>query len=330
MIWHVTQDEAGQRLDRHVALRLDETRNRVRRWIEDARVSVDGRPAKPSSPVRAGAAVEVEAPDQAPDAGLEPEDGELMILHEDDDVVVVDKPAGLAVHPGAGRPAKTLANRFLFHYPEAAGIGGPGRPGIVHRLDVDTTGVMVLARSELAYRRLSSAFASRSVEKAYAAIAYGVPKSDRGRIDLPIGRDPNARKKMKAFASQVSPGRGAQTRTRPAVTGYRCLASCRGVSWFELDLETGRTHQIRVHLKAVGHPLVGDPIYGEARWKSLERRVQRPLKGFPRPALHAWRLAFLHPGTQERLEIEAPVPPDMIRLWEQVSGESYRPPLSSF
>lgn len=309
MIWRAADAERGERLDSAVAAALDVPRNQVRRWIDDGRVTVNDRAVKASSRLAAGDTIAVEPPDAPPEAGLEPEPGELELLYEDADLVVVDKPAGLAVHPGAGRPRGTLANRLLHHYPEIAGIGGPGRPGIVHRLDVDTTGVLAVARSERAYRRLSEAFAARSVEKTYAAIVYGAPREPSGRVDLPIGRDPRDRKKMAVRPSG-----------RPAVTLYRSTATVHGISWLELDLETGRTHQIRVHLKALGHPLVGDPTYGEARWKGIDSRFRRPLAAFSRPALHAWRLAFDHPGTGERLELEAPIPEDMARLWQRLSA----------
>lgn len=308
MSWRVADDEAGERLDRHLARRLDLPRNRVRRWLDDGRVTLNGRAAKPSTALRAGDEVAVDVPDEPPEAGLEAEAGELAVIHEDVDLVVLDKPAGLAVHPGAGRTRGTLAHRLLFRYPETAGVGGPGRPGIVHRLDRDTTGVLVVARSDLAYRRLSAAFAAREVEKTYLAIVYGVPDPE-GRVELPIGRDPRDRKRMAVRAGG-----------RPAATRYRTLGSAHRVSRLELGLETGRTHQIRVHLKAIGHPLVGDPVYGEARWRGLEQRFRRPLRDFPRPALHAWRLAFAHPATGERVAFEAALPEDMERLWRELTA----------
>lgn len=315
MIWQAGDDGAGERLDRHVARRTGEPRNQVHRWIDDGRVRVNGRGAKASRVLKAGDTVDVEPPDAPPDAGIEPECGALRLLHEDGDVVVLDKPAGLAVHPGAGRPTGTLAHRLLGRYPEMAGVGGPGRPGIVHRLDVDTTGVLVAARSERAYRRLAAAFAEREVEKTYLAIVYGVPRQASALIELPIGRDPHDRKRM-----------AVRRDGRPARTRYTCRRSVHGISWLEIDLETGRTHQIRVHLKAVKHPLVGDPVYGEARWRGVERRFQGVLKRFPRPALHAWRLAFDHPGSGERISFEAEVPDDMARLWREVAGADQSPP----
>jgi 23S rRNA pseudouridine1911/1915/1917 synthase len=193
-----------------------------------------------------------------------------------------------------------------------AGVGGPGRPGIVHRLDRDTSGVMAVARTPAAYARLSRAFAAREVRKLYLAVAYGAPVPPAGLIDAPIGRHPTHRKEM-----TVRPG------GRPARTGYRTLAAAAGICLLELDLHTGRTHQIRVHLKSLGHPLVGDPVYGEARYKGLPRPLQAPLRDFPRPALHAWRLTLAHPATGEPMTFEAPVPADLRDLWERVTGRPF-------
>jgi 23S rRNA pseudouridine1911/1915/1917 synthase len=258
--------------------------------------------------LRVGDEVKVTPPEESTDAGIEAEDGELDILFEDQDLVVLSKPAGLAVHPGAGRNSGTLAHRLLGRYPEMASIGGRARPGIVHRLDQGTTGVMVVARSEKAYRRLCGAFASREVEKTYMAIIYGTPRPPEGLIELPIGRHPQDRKKM--TITHLG---------RPARTRYRTLGEAKGLAWLELDLLTGRTHQIRVHLKALRRPLVGDPVYGEARWRALPSIVRRPLRLFPRPALHARRLAFVHPGTGEKVSFEAEVPTDLAELWRQVT-----------
>jgi 23S rRNA pseudouridine1911/1915/1917 synthase len=307
--WRVEEGRAGERLDRHVAEHLNVPRNQVQRWIRQGRVQVDGADAKASTPVQAGIEITVRPPPPRDDR-IRPEEGELVLLHVDDQLIVVDKPAELTVHPGAGRRTGTLAHRLLARFPEIRGLGGPGRPGIVHRLDKDTTGVMVVARTERAYRALSQAFARRRVEKRYLAICHGTPEPPEGRIDAPIGRHPRRRKEMTVR-------RGA----RRAVTRYRVLASAGGLSVLELDLETGRTHQIRVHLKYAGHPLVGDPVYGEARWKELPREIRTPVRTFPRPALHAWRLAFEHPEAGRRVVFEAPVPGDLVELWDRVRGE---------
>jgi 23S rRNA pseudouridine1911/1915/1917 synthase len=307
--WTVEPEAAGERLDRHVAARLDAPRNQVQRWIASGLVRVNGRGAKLSVLVAAGDRVECSPP--APkEERISPEPGELRVLHEDAELVVIDKPPGLAVHPGAGRATGTLAHHLLDRYPEMAGVGGPGRPGIVHRLDQGTSGALVAARTPAAYARLSRAFAAREVEKRYLAIAYGSPVPPAGTITTPIGRHPQRRQEM-----AVRPG------GRPARTGYLTLTAGAGISLLEMDLATGRTHQIRVHLKSIGHPLVGDPLYGEARWKGLPRPVQAALRDFPRPALHAWRLAFRHPATGEPLAFEAPVPEDFRGLWEVVTGD---------
>ena len=309
----MTPEEAGERLDRHLAARLGKPRNQVQRWIAEGRVTVNDRPAKPSTQLAAGDAVGCRPPAGRPDPGLEPEAGELDVLYEDPDLAAVAKRPGIAVHPGAGRDRGTLAHVLLDRYPEIAGVGGAGRPGIVHRLDKDTSGVLVVARSEAAYLRLQQAFAAREVEKTYLAIAYGVPRRQAGEIALPIGRHRRERKRMAVRR------RGG----RPALTRYRCRGSGGGVSLFEIEIETGRTHQIRVQMKAIGHPLVGDPVYGEKRWRGLDPAVRGPLRRFPRPALHAWRLAFAHPLTGEAMAFEAPVPDDLRELWEAVAGGAW-------
>jgi 23S rRNA pseudouridine1911/1915/1917 synthase len=312
--WTVDPDSAGERLDRHVAARLEVPRNQVQRWIAEGLVRVNGREAKPSAAVAAGDLVEC-SPPELKEERVFPEPGDLRVLHEDADLVVLDKPAGLTVHPGAGRSTGTLAHHLLDRYPEMAGVGGPGRPGIVHRLDQGTSGVLVVARTPAAYTRLARAFASREVGKHYLGIAYGAPSPPTGTIDAPIGRHPQRRKEM-----TVRPG------GRPSRTLYRTVAAAAGISLLEMDLATGRTHQIRVHLKHLGYPLVGDPVYGEARWKGLPRPAQAPLRDFPRPALHAWRIAFHHPVTGEALAFEAPVPADLRGLWERVAGLGWPTP----
>lgn len=306
--WTADRAVAGERLDRHVADHLEVARNQVQKWIRDGRVLLDGEVAAASATVTAGARLQA-TPPPPPDPRIDPEPGELDLLHVDQDLIVLDKPPELTVHPGAGRPTGTLAHRLLARFPELQGLGGPGRPGIVHRLDKDTSGVLVVARSRTAYRHLSTAFAERRVDKHYLAVVYGDPDPPAGVIDAPIGRHPRRRKEMTVR-------RGG----RRAVTRYRTLAAEAGVALLEVDLETGRTHQIRVHLKHHHHPLVGDPVYGEARWKALPGPVRRPLASFPRPALHAWRLAFEHPATGQGVRFEAPLPEDLATLWREVTG----------
>lgn len=316
MRWQTPSEAEGRRLDSYLAEHLDEARNQVARWIAEGLVRVDGAPVKASSRLTGGEEIECDPPARDAAAEMTPEDEPLEILLEDDDFVVIDKPPSLVVHPGAGRESGTLAHRLLYHYPESAQVGGPGRPGVVHRLDRDTSGVLVLARSARGYGALTEAFAARRVSKTYVGIVYGRPPAEAGTIDATIDRHPNLRKQM-----------AVRKGGRESVTHYRLRAERAGVAALELDLETGRTHQIRVHLKHLGHPLVGDPVYGEARWKGLPRAVQPPLSRFPRPALHAWRIAFRHPRTDEPVEVEAPIPRDLLDLWSAVTGEDLGPRL---
>ena len=308
----ISAAEAGQRLDRLLSDRLGAPRNQVQKWIRSGHVLLEGRPTKASHLVSAGETLTCDPPTRDLRRGIEPETGDLVVLHEDPDLVVLDKPAGLVVHPGAGRSRGTLVHRLLSRYPEIAEVGGPGRPGIVHRLDKDTSGVLVVTRSTRAYEGLSRDFSERRVGKTYLALVYGTPPEPSGRIEAPIGRHPTRRKEMAVR------GNG-----RPALTLYRCLASVAGISLMELSLETGRTHQIRVHLKHLGHPLIGDPVYGEARWKGLPKPTQGPLRGFSRPALHAWRLRFDHPTRGEPMELHAPLPEDLRLLWEDATHSGF-------
>jgi 23S rRNA pseudouridine1911/1915/1917 synthase len=324
--WPVDPASAGQRLDRHVAAAYRLPRNQVQRWIRAGLVLLNGRPAKPSQELAAGDRVECSPPPPRRES-LAPEPGDLALIHEDADLVVLDKPAGLTVHPGAGRSTGTLVHLLLARYPEMGGVGGPGRPGIVHRLDKGTSGVMVVARNAASYQSLSRAFADRAVRKTYLAIVHGAPAPAAGVIEAPIGRHRERRKEMTVRADG-----------RPARTAFRTIAAGGGIALLEIDLGTGRTHQIRVHLKSVGHPLVGDPVYGEARHRGLPRAVQAPLRDFPRPALHAWRLALpagllggpaaaataataaTAAGEHAWRRYEAPPPGDLRDLWQAVAG----------
>jgi 23S rRNA pseudouridine1911/1915/1917 synthase len=290
--WTAGPEDAGERLDRHVAARLDAPRNQVQRWIRDGHVRVGGREEKPSYSVVDGDRIDCDPPEPKDDR-VAPEEGDLRILYEDADLVALDKPAGLTVHPGAGRPTGTLAHHLLARYPEMAGVGGVGRPGIVHRLDQGTSGVLVVARTAAAYHRLARAFAGREVDKRYLAIVYGEPKPPAGLIDAPIGRHAVRRKEMAVRADG-----------RPSRTGYRTLAAQAGISLVELHLETGRTHQIRVHLSALHHPCVGDPLYGSD--PNLAAKL-----GLERQWLHAVHLGFDHPRTGERVDFESPYPDDL-------------------
>lgn len=297
---------AGERLDRALAAHLELPRNQVQTWIRDGRVRLGDEPARrPAETLRGGETLAWDPPARR-DERIVPEPGELVLLHEDEHLLALDKPPGLVVHPGAGRPGGTLVHRLLARFPELAGVGGPGRPGIVHRLDRGTSGAMLVARTPETYHRLVRLFAGRGIDKRYLAIVAGVPRSASGSVEAPIGRHPSRRQRM----AVVSSG-------KPAVTDWRRLAAAEGVALLELAPRTGRTHQIRVHARHLGHPLVGDAEYGRAP------RAASPLAGFARPALHAWRLRLPHPMTGAPLELEAPVPEDLRELWRATTGESF-------
>ena len=277
-----------------------------------------GGAAKPSLLVRAGDAVEVEVPEPVR-AALEPEAIPLAILYEDDDVLAIDKPPGLVVHPAPGHASGTLVNALLHHVRDWRGVGGVERPGIVHRLDRDTSGVLLVAKTDRAHASLSRQLKKRAMRKEYLALAAGVPSVRKGEVALPIGRDPRDRKRMKAFrvASDPPPG------TREARTLYEIERD-----WFPLGLTllrcrlvTGRTHQIRVHLAAAGLPVVGDPVYGRPRYERVkDGALKTRLLEFPRQALHAERVGFRHPATNEPIEIVAPLPADFGELLAAIDG----------
>ena len=296
---------AGERVDVHLARVLDQPRNRVQGLLRRGLVTAGGAALKPSYLLRGGEEIVCRLPPPPPDGPLA-EAGPLPVIHEDEDLLVVDKPAGLIVHPGSGVSGGTLVNRLLHRRPGVAGVGSAERPGIVHRLDAGTSGVLAVACSDAAYRRLSRAFAERRVGKTYLATVHGRPEPAEGEVDLPIGRDRAVRTRM----AVVDLSRGG----RPAVSRYRVLAATPGVSLLELRILTGRTHQIRVHCKAIGHPLVGDPVYGEARWRNLEPSMRRPVREFPRPALHALRLTLPGDDGDPPRTFTAPVPEDLRAL----------------
>ena len=289
---------AGSRLDRWLAGHLAElSRARLQQLIDEGHVRVGGRVLKPAYRLRGGEEIEVEVP-PAPPETLEPEAIALAIVYEDDDVLVIDKPAGMVVHPGAGHVRGTLASAVLAHAPGTAGVGGPRRPGVVHRLDKGTSGLLVLAKTATAYDSITRQLAARTVSRRYLAVVGGRVRGPEGVIDAPIGRHPHDRVRM-----AVRPA-GSGKR---AITRYRVLERFSDWTYLEARLETGRTHQIRVHLASVGHPGVGDQLYG----RGAATRSPIQLDGH---ALHATALAFVHPVTEKRLEFTAPVPPRMERL----------------
>jgi 23S rRNA pseudouridine1911/1915/1917 synthase len=298
----VGPDLHGERLDRALsALVPGHSRSYLARLVAEGSVSVGGvTAAKSSQPVSSGDAVDVTIPEPAA-TGAVAQDLPLRIVYQDEDVVVVDKPAGLVVHPAAGHADATLVNALLHHVRDLSGIGGETRPGIVHRLDKDTSGLIVVAKNDAAHRALTAAWATPKVVKQYLVLVYGKPKDDAGSIDKPIGRDPRNRKRM-AVASGG----------RHAITEWKIVERFASVTLLLCTLKTGRTHQIRVHLKSIGHPVVGDPLYSGPQWKGVtEQSVRRALAALGRQALHATRLVFPAPRTGEQMEFVSPMPDDM-------------------
>src|SRR5262245_20626474 len=291
-------DGVGQRLDRWLAPRMPGlSRSKIQALIDEGRVTVDGVARRPAHRLRGGELVEVAVP-PPPAETLEAEPIALSLAYEDADVIVVDKSAGMVVHPGAGHGRGTLVAGLLAHAPEIAGVGGPRRPGIVHRLDRETSGLLVVARTQVAYESLTAQLAARTVSRRYVAVVHGRVARDAGTVDAPIGRHPHDRIRM----AVRPPGRGKR-----AVTHYRVLERFRDFTCLEARLETGRTHQIRVHCLALGHPIHGDEVY---RLRSTAR-VPVPLDGI---ALHARTLAFAHPSSGRRMEFASPVPPRIERV----------------
>jgi 23S rRNA pseudouridine1911/1915/1917 synthase len=305
----VTATQAGERLDRFLALaQPDLSRTQIQTLIRDGHVRVNQASARPSQRLRAGDLVEVEPPPPRV-VSLEPEDIPLAIVYEDEHLLVIDKPAGLVVHPGAGVPSGTLVHALLHHDPAIAGVGGAGRPGIVHRLDKDTSGLMVVARTPRAYRALIEAMRDRRVRRVYHALVWGEPPSDAGEIRGAIGRDPRHRQRMAVVT------RGGKS----AHTHWRVLERFGVAALLEARLESGRTHQIRVHFAHLGMPVIGDPVYGGRGKKLLsETEAGRTLAGalldgLPRQALHAHELALAHPVTGEPMRWTSPVPEPFAR-----------------
>jgi 23S rRNA pseudouridine1911/1915/1917 synthase len=289
----VGETETGERVDRALAALAGVPRARAQRWIDEGRVRLDGRPARAAQRVREGARLEAE-PAEPVACALEPEPIALRVLFEDADLVVVDKPAGLVMHPAPGHASGTLVNALLHHCRDLAGIGGRLRPGIVHRLDRGTSGVLVAAKHDQAHLALAAQFHDHTIERVYAALVRGVPGAEAGRVERAIGRHPHDRKRMSVHTHA---GRAAATAWR-----MRRRFPSSGASFLEVRPETGRTHQIRVHLASVGLPVAGDPVYG---------RAARGVFGLERPGLHAELLGFHHPRTGMRLRFEAPLPDDL-------------------
>jgi 23S rRNA pseudouridine1911/1915/1917 synthase len=312
-------EHEGQRLDRFLVSVLESrSRSQIQKLITDGQVTLGSRAAKADAAGKANAAVkantvlregeriEVRLPEPAP-SEAEAEALPIDVLYQDADVAVIDKPAGMVVHPAAGHASGTLVNALLHHMKDLSGIGGELRPGIVHRLDRGTSGVMVVAKNDVAHQELARQFHDREVEKEYIALVWGVVQAGR-RIDAAIGRDPSDRQKMSARAKHA----------RHAVTRITRAMPLPGLTLCQVAIHTGRTHQIRVHLSAIGHPIVGDSVYG-----GVHRRVPgdiRAVQRLERPFLHAARLVFKHPTEDRRMEFIAPLPADLQTVLDELVG----------
>ena len=301
----VPPEHDGERLDRTLAaLFPDHSRSALSRLIEEGHVRLDtNEVGKTSLRVSAGQTIDVDFPPPAP-ASAAPEDLPLNILYEDADIAVVDKPAGVVVHPAAGHASGTLVNALLFHVKDLSGIGGEIRPGVVHRLDKETSGVLVIAKNDQAHRTLANQWNTERIRKEYLALVYGTPDPPRGSVNAPIGRDPRERKRMAVV-----------TGGRHAITDYEVVEPLRYVSLLRCRLRTGRTHQIRVHLKHLGHPIVGDAVYSGPQWRGIpDKQVQKALSSMKRQALHASRLTLTHPRSGATMTFESALPPDLASL----------------
>ena len=310
----VSQKGAGRRLDQFLSeTSLNLSRSREKNLIQKHLIFLNQKPIKPSVHVKTGDIVSGTLPEPEP-LSLKAEPIPLTVLYEDSFIIVVDKPSGMVVHPAYGNPSGTLVNALLYHCKDLAGINGVLRPGIVHRLDKDTSGVMVVAKDDGAYHHLAKQFKNRTVKKTYRAIVYGKLSGDEGLIDSEIGRHPSERKRM-----SIRTKKG-----RPAITRWRKLEEFDGATLLEIFPQTGRTHQIRVHLSSIGHPILGDPLYGrKGRPGAIYDPVLREcVKRLNRQALHAQQLEFTHPRTGERVQFVSPMPRDMEEVLEWLRSKS--------
>ena len=302
----ITSDDIGKRLDIFVSETAGVTRSAAQRLIEDEFVTVNGKPAAKNYRLRAGDNVETELPEPVP-LDAEPQDIPLDIVYEDADLLVVNKPKGMVVHPAPGNPDGTLVNALLWHIRDLSGINGVMRPGIVHRIDKDTSGLLIVAKNDAAHLALAEQIKAHSFEREYQAIVVGTPRDERGTIDAPIGRNPRDRKKM----AVVPDG-------RPARTHYQLLERFDGFSHLSLTLETGRTHQIRVHMASIGHPVMGDEVYGANRTR-FEKQEAKLISG---QCLHAKRIGFVHPTTGEFLRFDSELPEYFTELLRLLRGQN--------
>jgi 23S rRNA pseudouridine1911/1915/1917 synthase len=312
--FQIDKEESGTRLDVFLASRPGLlSRAQIQKAIVGGHVHLNDLPAKAGQRLREGDRLVFEQPPATP-YDVEPENIPLHIVYEDASLLVIDKPAGLVVHPAAGNYQGTLVHALLFHCRDLSGIGGVMRPGIVHRLDKGTSGLMVVAKSDAAHQGLAAQFKRHEVKKTYLALVYGNIKGEEGMINAPVGRDTVDRKKM-------------STRTRrgkEARTCWRVSERYGSITLLQIDIETGRTHQIRVHLHHAGHPIVGDAVYGGAgRVKALsDPLLKEKLKALTRPALHSFLLSFIHPVTAQPVSFSSPLPEDMLALCQFLRGDA--------
>ena len=302
-------DHAGLRLDAFLASQIDGwSRARLQKLIENEDVLVNGKPSKASYKLREGDDLEIELTATST-VEFAPENIPIDVVYEDDTLVVVNKPAGLVVHPAAGTPSGTLANALAYHFQQLPDIGTGVRPGIVHRLDRDTSGLLVVAKTETALENLSDQFRDRTVFKSYVALVHGRVLSNSGKIDQPLGRDPSNRTRMAVV-------RGG----RNALTLYRVRRTFQRFTLLDVELKTGRTHQIRVHLAWLKHPVVGDETYGGGRDNTIpDPQLRARIRNLKRHFLHAEKLAFTHPATKEVVKFESALPAELAALLDEVS-----------
>lgn len=317
-----TPGRPPERLDRFLADTLvDFSRAQLKKLIDEGRVRLNGTPVKAGTRLKGGETILLTPFELEPISAL-PQDLPLDILYEDSDLIVVDKPAGMVVHPAPGHASGTLVNALLFHCRDLAGIGGDLRPGIVHRLDKDTSGVLVATKNDLAHQSLAGQFKVHSIKRRYLALVHGQVQNERGKVDKAIGRHPTERKKMSSRSRQG----------RHAVTHWQVLRRFDQdrLTWLELALETGRTHQIRVHMSEMNLPLVGDPVYGQQRRSNAvtDLELRKRLQQLQRQALHARLLGFTHPRSGEYLEFCSPLPEDLGRILDYLDAK-YQLPESS-
>ncbi|MCU1265959.1 MAG: Pseudouridine synthase [Acidobacteria bacterium] len=310
LTFHVSELDASSRLDSFLAARIEDwSRARLQRLIDDGDVLVNGHTSKGSYKLKTSDEIEVELT-PLPSSVFAPEDIPIDIIYEDDDLIVVNKPAGLVVHPAAGNQSGTLANALAFHFDRLSSKGGAIRPGLVHRLDKDTSGLLVVAKGEAVHEKLADQFRAREVFKSYLALVHGVVKEDSGQIDQPLARDPRNRTRMAVV-------RGG----RPALSLYRVRRRYNRFSLLDVEIKTGRTHQIRVHLAWLKHPVVADEVYGGGRDNTMQHpKLRAAIRRLGRQFLHAEQLGFRHPSSDEPLRFTAPLPKDLTAFLSELES----------